>query len=243
MLGSALNDLDADIVCLQEVQTNTYRRLLIETCRTYPYHSYEPFVHAPKGGLLTLSRHPIQRTRFVLYDVRGLWYTPALADWILHKGVLFTHTQIGDLAVTVMNTHLTANYTGDWSRTNMFARQEWGQLQQLAGLVRQEMPDRLVICAGDFNIPRGSWLSDGFLEQSSMIDPLHGDSRATYRPMPGMAARYAAGIDFNLYRALEQMKDTLQADSAFRFDQKVRDSSGRNLYLSDHNAIELRLKW
>lgn len=239
ILSDALNQLDADVVCLQEVQAHPYRRLLIKACTSYPHHAYTPFAHAPKGGLLTLSRHPITESRFVLYRTRGLWYTPALADWILHKGVLFTHLQIDSQPIVLMNTHLTANYSGDWSPKNRFAQQEWSQLQQLAELVNLQPADHLVMVAGDFNIPRGSWLSDQFLEQSGLIDPLAGNLQPTFRSWTGMPMRYAAAIDFNLVRVPPALK--LNIESAFRFDNKVQAPTGRELYLSDHTAIEVRL--
>lgn len=243
-LGGALNVLDADVICLQEVQANPYRRLLLDMCTAaYPYHAYAPFIHAPKGGLLTLSRHPILDSRFVLYEERGLWYTPALADWILHKGVLISHIRLGEQPIVVMNTHLTANYSGDWSSGNRFAKHEWEQLQQLAGLVKMQAAEDLVVVAGDFNIPRGSWLADRFLAQSGLIDPLAGDLRPTFRPLPGMPARYAAAIDFNLYRTPPHLQDRFTTESQFQFSEKHRLANGRMAYLSDHLALELRLSW
>src|SRR6185503_12522110 len=49
---------------------------------------------------------------FTRYPDRGRWYTPALADWMLHKGVLRTSMAVGGLPVIVLNTHLSANYRG-----------------------------------------------------------------------------------------------------------------------------------
>src|SRR5919109_3807615 len=176
-LAHELNNRDACIVCLQEVQAHPYRRLLTETCMGYPANAYAPFLHAPKGGLLTLARRPIERAHFTLYRERGLWYTPAVADWLLHKGVLQTHLRHGDLPIVVLNTHLTANYTGDWRAGNRYARAERNQLRQLAEIVAAQPSEALVLVAGDFNIPRGSWLYDEFLASSGLIDPLAGDQR------------------------------------------------------------------
>ena len=241
VLSDVLNQLDADVVCLQEVQAHPYRRLLIKACTSYPYHAFAPFTHAPKGGLLTLSRHPITESRFVLYEKRGLWYTPALADWILHKGVLFTHLKIDDQPITLMNTHLTANYTGDWSPQNLFAKQELAQLKQLAALVKAQPADHVVLVAGDFNIPRGSWLADQFLVDSGLTDPLAGNLSATFRPFSGMPVRYVAAIDFNLVRVPSALE--MSIESAICFEDKHKLTTGRELFLSDHKGIELRLKW
>jgi endonuclease/exonuclease/phosphatase family metal-dependent hydrolase len=239
LLAHTLNNESHTAVCLQEVQSNRYRRLLARECH-FPAHAYEPFIHAPKGGLLTLVQHPIQESRFVLYEERGLWYTPALADWILHKGILVTHLQVGDLPVVLMNTHLTANYTGDWSRRNPFARHEHQQLQQLAYLVQAQPREALVVVCGDFNIPRGSWLYESFLETSGLCDPLNGDMQPTLKPRMIMPSRYVMPIDFALVRA-PYYRD-IQVSSRLRFQKEVQHR-GKQLHLSDHCGVELTLSW
>lgn len=240
LLAHELNREALTIVCLQEVQTHAYRRLLAEACQAkYPHQAYQPFIHAPMGGLLTLSTQSIEQLDYALYRERGLWYTPAVTDWILHKGILTTHLHVHGLPITVLNTHLTANYTGDWSQNNPFARQEHGELMQLAEVVHAQPSDSLVIACGDFNIPRGSWLYHTFLEASGLRDPLAGDARPTFRPHRGMGARYAAPIDFTLVRLPSGKKFSLSSD--LRFQNKVHGSKA--LYLSDHNAVELQLTW
>jgi endonuclease/exonuclease/phosphatase family metal-dependent hydrolase len=147
--------------------------------------------------------------------------------------------EIGGQPIVLLNTHLTANYSGDWSPQNRFAQQEWLQLQQLTELVKEQPTDHLVLVAGDFNIPRGSWMSDKFLEQSGLIDPLAGNFEPTFRSWSGMPIRYVAAIDFNLVRVPPTLD--LSIESALRFENRYRTAAGRELFLSDHKAIELRL--
>jgi len=61
-LARILNQENLSAVCLQEVQANTYRKQLAQDCIRYPFQAYEPFVHAPKGGLLTLAQQPIHQS-------------------------------------------------------------------------------------------------------------------------------------------------------------------------------------
>lgn len=240
-LAQELNHQAYTTVCLQEVQANRYRKLLVEACGMYyPSRAYKVFVHAPKGGLLTLSQCTIETMEFVLYRDRGLWYTPALADWILHKGVLISRLKIDYLPVVILNTHLTANYSGDWSRGNVFARQEHRELQQLAEIVNAQPLDALVIVCGDFNIPRGSWLYEYFLEATNLSDPLKDNRQPTYRPHRWMPSHYTAAIDYALFRAPD-LPD-LQAESRLCFHEKV-PLGKRSIYLSDHVGVELRLAW
>lgn len=240
-LARELNQLDTDVVCLQEVQSHTYRKLLIAACTSYPANTYAPFVHAPKGGLLTLARPPIFDARFTLYRSRAIPTPPALMDWVLHKGVLSARFVQAGAPIVVLNTHLNANYSGDWRPANRYTRNEREQLRQLAEIVVAQPPEALVVVTGDFNIPRGSWLYDEFLAASSMIDPLAADMRATYRLPPGIPAQYALPIDFALVRAPQL--PGLQIESNLRFGDKTPFVTGRPGFVSDHLGVELRISW
>jgi endonuclease/exonuclease/phosphatase family metal-dependent hydrolase len=240
-LARELDRHAADVVCLQEVQMHAYRRLLTRACTGYPASAYEPFTYAPKGGLLTLAQQPITSTAFSLYPERGRWYTPALADWMLHKGVLCTSMTIGGLPVIVLNTHLSANYRGDWERDNQYVRTERAQLRQLAEIVRAQPAEALLIVAGDFNIPRGGSLYAEFLDASGLTDPLAGDIRPTVRPPPGLPARYALPIDFALLRAPDLPGLRVRGDICF---QERLPLAGRRMgYLSDHYGVELEVQF
>jgi endonuclease/exonuclease/phosphatase family metal-dependent hydrolase len=240
-LAQELNAADYSVVCLQEVQSHRYRALFADQCKScYPGQAYHQFIHAPKGGLLTLSKYPIEHSEFVLFRERGLWFTPAITDWILHKGVLITRLRLGDLLVVVMNTHLTANYTGDWSRNNLFAKQEYRELMQIAELVHAQPANALVLVCGDFNIPRGSWLYESLLTFAGLTDPLAGDQRPTFRPHLGMGLHYATPIDFTLYRAPPLPSFRTQSDLRFQDEVEI---GGRKAHLSDHMGIELCLSW
>lgn len=220
---------------------HTYRRLLMGACNMYPSSAYAPFIHAPKGGLLTLGRTHFEHTQFTLYRERGLWYTFGLADWVLHKGILCTCTRVQDLSIRVLNTHLNANYDGNWSQSNRFARGEWSQLQQLAEVVATQPTEALVLVAGDFNVPRGSWLYRDFLQATSLIDPLADDARPTFRGLPWFSPRFVHPIDFILFRAPPLPDLHVQADLTFQ--QKLPLIGGGESYLSDHVGVVLRLTW
>src|SRR5215211_8204878 len=241
VLAHELNRRADSVVCLQEAQAHAYRKLLVQACIGYPFTCYEPFVHAPKGGLLTLARLPIEQYEFMLYRSREIVRPPALMDWALHKGVLLTRLSLANLPIVVLNTHLSANYSVNWSTGNHYARIEHGQLQQLAEIVRAQPPEALVVAAGDFNIPRASWLYNDFLRESGMTDPLAGDTRPTHRPPLGLPARFAKPIDFALVRLPELPGLAIESDLCF--DQPIPQAGGRHGYLSDHYGVELRITW
>ncbi len=240
-LAQVLNHDPHDVVCLQEVQTHGYGTLLTRACTQYPASTSEPFVHAPKGGLLTLARLPITQRAFTLYRTRMIVSPLAVMDWVLHKGVLLTRGSRAQVPIIVLNTHLSANYRANWDPDNRYARVEQRQLQQLAAIVRAQPPEAIVIAAGDLNIPRGSWLYTEFLAASGMIDPLAGDARPTQRMPPGIPARFALPIDFALVRLPPLPR--LRVQSEHCFSQQVPIPGARPGYLSDHVGIALHIAW
>jgi endonuclease/exonuclease/phosphatase (EEP) superfamily protein YafD len=227
------------VVCLQEIQLNWYLRLLVKACASYPYHAYEPYFRCPKGGLLTLARTPVKSKRFIPYIERGLWYTPMIMDNLLYKGMLITEMEWENVPLVIINTHLLANYIGDWERHGTYAQLEEKQLRQLAETVRAQSADALVIVAGDFNIPRGSRLYRDFLVNSGLYDPLAEDTRPTHRPPRGVPAQYALPIDYVLIRL--PAHPMLKIDCDLHFTNKQGLYGRRHGYLSDHNAIFVRI--
>jgi endonuclease/exonuclease/phosphatase family metal-dependent hydrolase len=239
-LARELNARDDQLVCLQEVQSHTYRQLLVRACASHPHAAYAPFIHAPKGGLLTLARTPIAKFEFTLYRSREVPYPLSLMDWFLHKGVLATGLEYAGSPIVVLNTHLNANYSGNWDRRNRYARGEAQQLRHLAEIVRAQPAAALVVAAGDFNFPRGSWLYEEFLAESGMIDPLAGDRRPTVRAPLSFSERYSLPIDFAFVRA--PALPGLRIESELRFVEKAL-FGGRPRFLSDHVGVELRVCW
>lgn len=235
-LARILDASDLDVVCLQEVQFSGYLPLLRRALPSFPHVASVPFLHAPKGGVVTFSRWPIQDCHFTLYTARGPLYTPAVADWLLHKGILTANLVVRDVPVAVLNTHLLANYSADWSPYNRYARQQQAELAELEAVVNAVDPERATVLAGDFNIPRGSWLYDAFVHGTGLRDLLAGSAEPTYRRAFLMPHRYAQAIDFVFARP---PRDRPLAGSArLVFTEKSRLVNGTRGYLSDHFGIE-----
>ncbi|NJN82079.1 MAG: hypothetical protein HC802_07205 [Caldilineaceae bacterium] len=240
-LARELGQMAPEVVCLQEVQTHYAHRLLVHTCRSHPEHASVPSLYAPRGALLTLARLPLSQTHFVPYETQGEWLGPTLMDRLTQKGMLLTHLHHAGIPIIVINTHLLANYWANWRPESRPARQQQRQLQQLASLVRAQPSTALVLVAGDFNLPRSSWLYDDFLTHSGMSDLLTDDPRPTYRPFPGVPVRYALPIDFVFIRPPPDLR--VQADADLCFNEKFAFADGRRGYLSDHLGVRVTLRW
>ena len=71
-LARQLEQSPLQLICLQEVQLVMYQELLIQACASYPFQAYEPYLHCPMGGLVTLSRVPLAAQRFEVFAEQGL---------------------------------------------------------------------------------------------------------------------------------------------------------------------------
>jgi len=236
-LAHHLEQSSLQIVCLQEVQLAMYQNLLFQACVSYPFQAYEPHLHCPKGGLVTLSRAPLATQHFETYEEQGRWYLPTAMDRFLRKGMLISTFHWGNVPVVVINTHILANYSGDWARQGVYARMQEKQLRQLADTVAAQPSDTLVAVVGDFNLPRGSQLYHNFLQQTGLTDALAGDQRPTHRPPLGVPAHYSLPIDFVFTRIPSTL--SLQITGDLRFSNKLDLTDRHQDYLSDHNAIEV----
>jgi endonuclease/exonuclease/phosphatase (EEP) superfamily protein YafD len=240
-LALELAKLKAEIVCLQEIHQHLFRRTL--TAAT-PYHV--DAIHAPKrgrprGGLLTLSRLPVVKHHFVPFVEQGRWYHLEIMDRLLDKGILVTHYEVAGLPIIVVNTHIIANYAADYGRDGPPALRQQSQLRQLAEGIQEFPRDALVMLVGDFNLPRGSWLYEEFLEASGMEDTLKDDQRPTYRPLPGVPSHYALPIDFVFVRRPQNLSFTCK--SRLCLDQPVRLVGNYHNFLSDHLGILSEFQW
>ena len=238
-LAQELEQRPHQVVCLQEIQLHRYQKLLIKACASYPYSFYEPYLQCPKGGLLTLARIPMSK-HFESYSEQGLWCTPMLMDRILHKGMLIHQLSWTGIPLVIINTHILANYVGDWDRHGLYSRVEEKQLQQLATTVQRQPADSIVIVVGDFNIPRGTKLYYDLLANAGLSDPLSGDARPTLRVPPGIPSRFSLPIDYVLIRIPSAY--ALSIDCDLCLSKKYQMGGWRQDYLSDHIGLELRLE-
>lgn len=240
-LAHHLNTADLDAVCFQEVQLSYYNRLLRREFHAMPHAAFEPHVYAPKGGLLTLSRHPLRHLAFEPFRTRRLRIGPALTDWALYKGALVTEVTGQAMQVIIVNTHLNANYDGDWSPANRYAAIEHRQTQQLAEIVQGQDPHALVFVVGDFNFPRGCWIYEDFVQAAGVIDPLANHQEPTFRPPRLAPAHFAQPIDFAFVRPPHQQAVSIQAQMLF--DERVELVNGKKRHLSDHHAVRVDVSW
>jgi endonuclease/exonuclease/phosphatase family metal-dependent hydrolase len=240
-LARELDALPATAVCLQEVQQNAYGPLLERRLTTYPHHIYERHHYAPKGGLAVFSRIPIDQHNFEVYQSRGTLLSISFADWALYKGILTVIYTVDGLPIIVLNTHMNANYSGIWHRSNPLSQIQLYQVQQLTRVIQSLPEEALVIICGDLNFPRASFLYEELVGQNNLVDPMVDDERPTYRPFPLVPAKWKVPLDFALVRqpvhkTFHIHADIIEVEDALKSHPVQR-------FLTDHNALLLQIKW
>ncbi|GAA2171764.1 endonuclease/exonuclease/phosphatase family protein [Actinomadura napierensis] len=224
-LGRILDESPYDVVCLQEVISPLNLMALRRATRSYPHVAHGPIMPLVHGGLVTLSRRPITRRYFRPYTFVG----PARPERFMRKGVLLARVRFGNEYLTVANTHLSANKTDDWSRTNPYAQVEASELAELAGLLAHPTLTDPLVVAGDFNVPRDSPILREFVGAAGLRDMLGDDPATTYRPTAELP--YPKPIDQIL------ASPSLRANTSLVLRDEVALPDGRFMYLSDHYGI------
>ena len=240
-LGNALAAAGADVACLQEVGRWRHLHLLRHEATSWPSAIAADYPYAPRGGLVTLARLPVRETTFSAFRERGRAMSMHATERFQSKGILSTVIEAGNRTVVVLNTHLAANYSAQWSYTNPYARVERVQLREVAEAVQAIPPETMVVVAGDLNVPRGSWLYHEFLQQAGLHDPMSNSREPTYRPLPGMPARAAQALDHVLVRPPTDRAVMTHAELCF--GEPVLLAHGTTGYLSDHLGVRVTLTW
>lgn len=141
-----------DVVFLQEVWFNRYRRILARHLATAYDFVYEPRrrTRRPRGGLLLLIRRDsgwyAQRERaFTTFAARAPWYRLNEADGVSGKGILNVRLANGGRSLLLTATHLQAQYGA-----RVYHAERKAQLEQLMRVIGTGS-DGPHLIAGDFN--------------------------------------------------------------------------------------------
>lgn len=236
-LVAELNRLDPTVLCLQEIQQNAYVPLLKDGLAGYSHLAFSPNRFAPKGGLVTAARGG--SSEFHPFPHRGKWLSIGFADWALNKGVLVTELEIEGWLVVVMNTHLQANYLGDWALTNTQTQIQLEQVKFLAELARSQPAEAWVFACGDFNFPRRTPPYDLLMAESGLTDALTGDPRPTYQPFPLVPSKWEMSLDYFFYRM--PAGETIQVRADILPIENAAGSSAFGRFLTDHCALVLNI--
>jgi endonuclease/exonuclease/phosphatase family metal-dependent hydrolase len=230
-IGSAFEASAVDVVNFQEVLTYYHLRQLEKALPSFAAVSYRQSLVGPAGGVVTLSRRPVDGTRYRRFPMLSAAETSGVSRLTRFKaplkGALITRLVEPD--VSIVNTHLLANFDGDWSQTNRFYPVHRSQLAGLARVV-SSVPGPAII-SGDFNISRESTLHRDFLAETELIDAFGGQCPPTFHADFLEAGKTPQCIDFVL---LAGPIEVLDAEVIFTGEVAMPSGPG---YVSDHLGL------
>jgi Endonuclease/Exonuclease/phosphatase family len=241
-LSSELNRLAPSILCLQEIQQNAYLPLLQQGLTSYPHLAFFRNRFAPKGGLFTASAFDfkIMRSDFFPYPNQGRPLSIGFSDWALNKGVLLVSLEVQEQCFIILNTHLQANYLGDWRLSNRQTKIQLDQVAYLVELIHLQPRDAWLIVCGDFNFPRQAPAYRRMISQSGLIDALADDPRSTYQPFPFVSDKWQTSLDYIYYRTPAGETAHVHADILPVVNSVAKRPFQR--FLTDHNALILNIQ-
>jgi endonuclease/exonuclease/phosphatase family metal-dependent hydrolase len=148
-IGKRLPRLEADVIALQEVWTRGARNALATAGRRAGLpHVWHNEAATGGSGLLVLSRLPVQRTGFEAYHLGGRPERIWEGDYQGGKGFALLEIETPGGPVTLVDTHLHAQYTDD-AQDGSFPYRV-GQVVQLA--TRLAPIRQPILAVGDFNL-------------------------------------------------------------------------------------------
>ncbi len=144
-LAEELNQRQDTVICLQEIQQESYISVLRKQLTEYPYQCYKQYLFAPMGGLVTASKQPFVSYEFLPFPNRGKWWSIGFADWALRKGVL----------VTTFDVEGSADNCSEYT----YSCELFGVLEQGQHACQDSKRSGTVSCgAGESSITRMPWL-------------------------------------------------------------------------------------
>ena len=149
-LVGALRESHLDLIAFQEVWTGAARTVLIEGGREAGF-AYHFASSAPGGGLLLLSKLPLESTHFERFEFRGDLERLDRAEYLGGKGFLAARVATPAGKLWIIDTHLHARYRDDDLPIDSAVR--LAQMMQIVAFVRSQREP--VIVAGDLNCETG----------------------------------------------------------------------------------------
>jgi endonuclease/exonuclease/phosphatase family metal-dependent hydrolase len=226
-----------EVVNVQEVHTYFHLGLLTRHMSSYRYVSYRRSVVGPAGGLVTLSRIPFSATKYERFPMPSATITTGLPPFsrlrASVKGALVT--RLDDPRIYVVNTHLLANFDGDWSEANRYHSVHQSQLAALARTIGSLTEPSII--TGDFNIARESTLLGDFLASNQLVDAFGGECPPTFH-----AEHLDPGSTPHCIDLILSTGSPITIESATMLFTDKQPMPHGNGYVSDHLGLCVRVR-
>ncbi len=231
-LAEKMNESNADVLMLQEILTQPQLRIFKKHLFKYPFLVYEPFIVGPKGGVAIFSKTPIQKHTYTAFSKKGSFFNKSFIWKFLKNGILVA--ECSEFPLVLINTHTTANFDWDWSKTNRFMPVIESQLKQISQLIDMYKKNYSIILCGDFNIDKPSYIYKEFIQHTKLEDAFREKNIPTMHSAFAFHRNQPPIIDyifsFSHNNAIRVKKTTMI------FREKWKEGS-EEFYLSDHLGL------
>ena len=223
VIGDLLKEMAPDVVCLQEIFFKWNVRLLGDDRAIF-----RPWGIGVLGGLVTLAGGVVDSWRFEPFRT-SVWF-----ERTARKGFLTARLLVNGSPLTIVNTHLAANYDENWALDNRYARLQLDELSQLADAIGLLPDNEPLVVAGDFNVPADAPQFRQFMDRCGLRTAMEWSAVLA-------SNRGLRGIDNILFRP--PAGRLMVGRAALCFQDQVRLPDGRAVYPSDHLGLVAELEW
>lgn len=237
LIAQEISKRDTDLLLFQEVHTYPHLYILKKALPPHFFVYFQPGIYGPKGGVVTFSKIKAHKKTFVDFAEKGSVLNKSVTGPLTQRGMLLIH--LTNSSIWILNTHLTQNSSGDWSEKNSYSRTVTQQLRQCSSLVKSlRSKGYQVILGGDFNTPATTPYYQDFLTDAKVTDVFSGDTTPTdIEWFEGK--KFAQRIDYIFHSGDTPVKIE---DKKLLFTEPLQTLNGDSQLLSDHVALEAKLK-
>jgi len=237
-----IDESQIDVVCLQEVSTYYHFSLLKKYIQNYPYIYKKSYIYGPKGGLVILSKMPLENITYRSFTSLGSLINLSFYTHLIKNGILMA--KVKNHPLYIMNTHLVTDWEFEWSPQNHYYATVQTQVREVIKQVNLlTKRGQSVLLMGDFNMKKHSRLYEELLQQTSMSDVFKSETFPTYHcdrldyKFKGLTSER---IDF-LFLKEEKTKMHVKSRGHL-FEEKLKLADGKISYLSDHIGLRAEVE-
>ena len=222
---SYLESTNADIICLQEVWSESMKQEITDAFLAKDFHVALPpwrknYVVGENSGLITMSKYPIISQTFIPFS------NPRGTCRLSNKGVQYCHIRVPNSnpqrsnVLNITNTHLQSSFTNYSSYLDFHATAK----EQLNAIIN-ECPFESCLIVGDLNLTREQL--EEFMKNESKIEYFGENKEVTF---PDEGAR----LDYFLL--LTKLSQTSKIEN-------IENKTDSDVELSDHFPIISNFKF
>lgn len=229
LIAEEVQRVNPDIILFQEVIDYAHYLFLRKHLPMYRYVAMKRMIYGPRGGLLILSRSPLEQVSYEDFRKSGSYRDKSIVGMVNRRGIL--SAKVASLPLWIINTHLTQNSDHDWSANNRYLPYLLSQLDQLNQFIKDVKKRSSYILGGDFNMPKDTHIYDQFISESKVHDVFEKDYFPTYHEHFLPRGARVGRLDYLFYGGNMKIRN-----SSYIF-QKPVTVNGKKLYVSDHLGL------